>query len=609
MERALLGIASVFVIGISAQWLAWRLRIPSILLLLLAGFIAGPVTGWLDPDALFGELLFPTVSLAVAIILFEGGLNLDIRRLRAIGPVVRNLLVIGSPITWLVSAALAYILLDFPIPLAALLGAILVVTGPTVVIPLLRQVHASRRMSDIVKWEGIVSDPIGAILAVLVLDFILATGVHEGIAGGGSAIALAVIGVTTAIVLGLAGAGLIVLALRRYWVPDFLRSHVTLVAVLVVFAASNRVLAESGLLAVTVMGSALASQRVVRVRRIVQFKENLRVLLISALFVVVAARLPLHDPVYTDPRSLGFLVALILVQRPLAVAIATWRLDLTVQERVFLAFLAPRGIVAAAIGSVFAIELADVGYPGAERLAPIVFLIIIGTVTVYGLVASPLARKLGVAVANPQGVLFVGAAPWVRHVAATLQGLGIPVLLADANWQNVTAARKAGLPAHYGNILDEDAIDELDLDEIGRCILATPNAEVNALAADHLRKVFDLSDIYQVVPDERPTRGDLSNVPSHLQARLLSSKDASWSTLAAAFESGYVVKQTNITDEFTFESFERHYEGKAIPLIAITERGVVRILDAERKWPRRGVNTLISLAPAGGGGQRGKDVS
>ncbi|MCH7475818.1 MAG: cation:proton antiporter, partial [Gemmatimonadetes bacterium] len=345
LERALLGIASVFVIGISAQWLAWRLRIPSILLLLLAGFIAGPVTGWLDPDALFGELLFPTVSLAVAIILFEGGLNLDIRRLRAIGPVVRNLLVIGSPITWLVSAALAYILLDFPIPLAALLGAILVVTGPTVVIPLLRQVHASRRMSDIVKWEGIVSDPIGAILAVLVLDFILATGVHEGIAGGGSAIAPAVIGVTTAIVLGLAGAGLIVLALHRYWVPDFLRSHVTLVAVLVVFAASNRVLAESGLLAVTVMGSALASQRVVRVRRIVQFKENLRVLLISALFVVVAARLPLHDPVYTDPRSLGFLVALILVQRPLAVAIATWRLDLTVQERVFLAFLAPRGIV------------------------------------------------------------------------------------------------------------------------------------------------------------------------------------------------------------------------------------------------------------------------
>ena len=142
--------------------------------------------------------------------------------------------------------------------------------------------------------------------------------------------------------------------------------------------------------------------------------------------------------------------------------------------------------------------------------------------------------------------------------------------------------------------------------------MATPNAEVNVLAADHLREVFDLSDIYQVVPDERPTRGDLSNVPSHLQARLLSSRDANWSTLAAAFESGYVVKQTNLTDEFTFESFERHYEGKAIPLIAITERGVVRILDAERKWPQRGVNTLISLAPAGGGwggGQRGKDVS
>ena len=599
MEQTFLGIASVFVIGITAQWLAWRLRMPSILLLLLAGFVAGPVTGWLDPDALFGTTLFPTVSLAVAIILFEGGLSLDVRRLKTIGPAVRNLVTIGPPITWLVSATLAYILLDFPIPLAALLGAILVVTGPTVIIPLLRQVHASRHVSDIARWEGIVSDPIGAILAVLVLDFILATGVGGDFGGGsGGAIAAAAAGVTASIALGLAGAGLIVLMLLRYWIPDFLRSHVTLAVVFVVFTASNRVLAESGLLAVTVMGSVLASQKLVRVRRIIQFKENLRVLLISALFVVLAARLPLNDPVYTDLRSLGFLAALVLVQRPLAVWIATWGVDLSSRERVFLAFLAPRGIVAAAIGSVFAIELMDVGYPGADRLAPVVFLIIIGTVTFYGLFAGPLARRLGVAVPDPRGVLFVGAAPWVRAVAIVLQRLEVPLLLVDANWQNVTEARKAGIPSHYGNILDEDVLDQLDLDEIGRCILATPNAKVNALAADHLREAFDLSNIYQVAPDERAERGDLSEVPSHLQVRLLSSADASWSKLAQAFENGYAAKQTNLTDEFTFEHFEEHYEGKAIPLIAITERGGVQILDSTRKRSLRGIDVVISLAPS-----------
>ena len=593
MEHALLGLASVFVIGIGAQWLAWRIRIPSILLLLASGFVAGPVTGWLDPDALFGEMMFPAVSLAVAIILFEGGLSLDIRRLGKIGSAVRNLITVGAPVTWLVSTALAYVVLDFALPLAALLGAILVVTGPTVIIPLLRQVRASRRVSDIAKWEGISTDPVGAILAVLVFDFFIAAGIG---AGWQTAVTTGLLGVAAATALGLAGAGLIVLMLLRYWVPDYLRSHVTLVVVFLAFTVSNRILPESGLLAVTVMGSALASQKLVQVRRIVQFKENLRVLLISALFVVLAARLPLNDPVWTDPRSLGFLAALILVQRPLAVVMATWGLDLTRQERTLLAFLAPRGIVAAAIGSVFAIELLDTAHAGADRFAPVLFLIIIGTVAFYGLFTGPLARRLGLAVANPQGVLFVGAAGWVRTVAQTLQELGVRVLLVDSNWQNVADARAAGVPAHYGNILDEHVLDDLDLDGIGNCVLATPNGEVNALAADHLRETFDVSHVYQVAPEERAGRGDLSDVPTHLQARLFSAKEVSWSTLATAFSNGYVVKQTNLTEEFTFADFEAFYDGKAIPLFAVTERGGLRVFEAQHKPPRR-LDIVISLAP------------
>ncbi len=204
---------------------------------------------------------------------------------------------------------------------------------------------------------------------MLVFDAIV---VGEGQAGASAA----ALGVVKALVaggaLGLAGVGLIVLLLKRYWVPDFLQSAVTLAVVMLVFSLSDLVLSESGLLAVTVMGSALASQKVVTVRHIVEFKENLRVLLISALFVILAARLPIRDPAYTDPGSLLFFASLVLIVRPASVALATFGTFLSWRERVFLAFMAPRGIVAAAVASIFSLKLIAMGYPGAEKLAPVV---------------------------------------------------------------------------------------------------------------------------------------------------------------------------------------------------------------------------------------------
>lgn len=575
--------------------MAWRLRIPSILLLLVAGYVAGPVTGWLNPDVLFGDTMFAAVSLAVAIILFEGGLSLDVAELKKIGGGLPRLVLIGSPVTWAVASLLAYWLLDFEPAVAALLGAILVVTGPTVIIPLLRQIRPNRRVSSIARWEGIVSDPVGAILAVLVFDFIIVSGLDAGFGP-------ALLGAGTAILagggLGLLGAGLVVIMLKRYWVPDYLRSHVTLAVVLSVFVASNHILSESGLLAVTVMGSAIASQKIVSITRIVHFKENLRVLLISALFIVLAARLPLSDPAYANAGVLIFVAAIIFVQRPLAVMIAMIGSDLNMRERIFLSALAPRGIVAAAVGSVFSIELMHANIPGGERLAAVIFLVIIATVTFYGLLAGPLARRLGLAVKNPQGVLFVGASAWVRDVADTLSKRGVQVLLVDANWHSIAQARSAGIPAVHANILDEDILDELELDGIGQCVLATPNDEVNALAADHLREVFDIATIYQVAPAARESVRDLSLVPTHLQARLLSGVDKTWKVLDAAHRSGYKVRQTNLTDEFGFAQFVDHYAGSAIPLFASRQDGTVEVMVAGRKKPPGADAVIVSLAPA-----------
>ena len=597
MEHPLIGLAGIVVIGIAAQWLSWRLRLPAIFLLLLAGFVAGGVTGWIDPDELLGAALFPIVSLSVAIILFEGGLSLDIAELAKIGRVVRNLASIGVVATWVLSAVAARFLLGFDWPLSALLGAILVVTGPTVIIPLLRHIRPTAKLGSAIRWEAIVNDPTGAILAVLVFNAIVVGEGQEGITA-------AVLGVVKALgaggALGLAGAGLIVLLLKRYWVPDFLQSPVTLAVVMVVFSLADLVLSESGLLAVTVMGSALASQNVVTVRHIVEFKENLRVLLISALFVILAARLPISDPAYSDPGSLLFLAVLILVVRPASVALSTIGTFLTWRERIFLGFMAPRGIVAAAIASIFSLELMELGYPGAEKLAPVMFLVIVGTVALYGLGAGRVARWLGVATPNPQGMLLLGASGWVRAVAQALKAEGVEVTLVDANRKNVAQARQDGLEAKCDNILAEYAFEDLELDGIGRFLALTPNDEVNSLATVHASDVFERSNVYQLAPEGADEGGRLTEMPAHLQGRILFDTVATYAEITKRFAQGATIKRTGLTDEFGFDEFVEHYRGAALPLFVVTEAGKLRVLEAQRKVPVKAGQTIISLVFDGG---------
>ena len=597
MEHPLIGLAGIVIVGIAAQWLSWRLRLPAIFLLLLAGFVAGGVTGWIDPDELLGGALFPIVSLSVAIILFEGGLSLDIAELAKIGRVVRNLASIGVVATWVLSAIAARFLLGFDWPLSALLGAILVVTGPTVIIPLLRHIRPTAKLGSAIRWEAIVNDPTGAILAVLVFNAIVVGEGQEGISA-------AVLGVVKALgaggALGLAGAGLIVLLLKRYWVPDFLQSPVTLAVVMVVFSLSDLVLSESGLLAVTVMGSALASQNVVTVRHIVEFKENLRVLLISALFVILAARLPISDPTYSDPGSLLFLAVLILVVRPASVALSTIGTFLTWRERVFLGFMAPRGIVAAAVASIFSLELMELGYPGAEKLAPVMFLVIVGTVALYGLGAGRVARWLGVATPNPQGMLLLGASGWVRAVALALKAEGVEVTLVDSNRKNVAQARQDGLDAKCDNILAEYAFEDLELDGIGRFLALTPNDEVNSLATVHASDVFERSNVYQLPPEGADKGGRLTEMPAHLQGRILFDTVATHAEITKRFAQGATIKRTGLTDEFGFDEFVEHYRGAALPLFVVTETRKVRVLEAQRKVPVKAGQTIISLVFDGG---------
>ena len=571
-EHALIGLASILALGIGAAWLAWRIRVPSILMLLLAGLAAGPLTGLLHPDELLGDLLFPIVSISVAIILFEGGLSLRLDELGKIKGVVANLVSVGALLTWFMAGGAAYFLMGISLPAATLLGAILIVTGPTVIMPLLRHVQPAPRLASTLRWEGILIDPIGAVLAVLVFQALLAQGVQE-------ATTLAVIGLLKTIEVGAvataAGAGILLLLLVKDWVPDYLQSPLTLAVVVAAFAASNHFQPESGLLTATLIGVVLTNQKFVDVKHIIEFKENLGVLLISSLFILLAARLETSDLRSIGAPELVFLAFLIFFARPVVVWLCTIGSGFSWREKVFLSWVAPRGIVAAAVSSVFALSLAEAGYADARLVVAVTFMVIVGTVVVYGLTAAPLARLLGVARSNPQGMLILGAHPWALEIAKELQDEGVPIRVMDSNYSNIAAARMSGLPVHYGNALSEKALDAVDLTGIGRLIALTGNDEVNSLAALNFIEAFGEHEVYQLPPHGAGS-GDGGGVARHLRGRFLFATGADYDGLSARFAAGADVKSTNITEEFNFESFKEAYP-EAIPICLLDASGNVTL--------------------------------
>ncbi len=589
-EQVLVGLAGILVLGVGAQWLAWRLRVPSILLLLAVGFVAGPVTGFLDPDALFGELLFPLVSLSVGLILFEGGLSLKARDLRAMGGSVWSLVTVGALITWAMAAWAAERLLGFAAETALLLGAIVVVTGPTVVGPLLRHVRPVGTVARVAHWEGIVIDPIGAMLAVLVYEALPAAstaGFDEAARVMGIEMLYTILGGT---LVGGLGALVTVIILRRFWVPDFLQSPVLLMLVAGAFTASNLAKAESGLFTVTIMGVFLANQRVVPVNHIIQFKENLRVLLIASLFILLAARV---SP--ADIRELGwagpvFVAFLILVVRPAAVWVSTIGSSLSRNERLLLAWLAPRGIVAASVASVFALRLGEAG----DGLVPATFMVIVGTVAVYGLTAAPVARRLGLSNPNPQGIIFASAHPGARAIARGVKAAGFPVLLIDNDRASINSARMEDLPTAYTSILSEPALEAAEESGLGRLLAMTADDDVNVLATLHFRELFGRAEVYQL-PPHGGSNPRVAGAPPHMRGRNLFASEATYESLDERFAKGQVVKATKLSQEFDYAAFRGRYGEEALPLFVVTESGSLVVLTAEKKLSPKAGQTLISL--------------
>ncbi|MBE0620591.1 MAG: sodium:proton antiporter [Burkholderiales bacterium] len=567
MHDTLFAVAAIGLIGIACQWLGWWVKLPAILFLLLAGILIGPLLGWVDPDLMFGNLLFPFVSLAVAVILFEGSLTLKFRDIRGLEKVVRRMVSVGLLITWTVATLAAHWAVGFDWPLALLCGALLVVTGPTVIVPMLRTVRPNVRIAEVLRWEGILIDPIGALLAVLVFDFIVAS-------GGGHAITHTLTTFFGIILIGTASGAVagqfLGMLLRSHWVPEYLRSVTTLVIVCGVFAAANALQAESGLLAVTVLGIWLANMRDVPLDDVLDFKESLSVLLISVLFILLAARL--HP---TDLQALGagaalVFVALQLVARPLQVLASTAGSSLRWRERALLAWIAPRGIIAAAISALFAPRLAELGFAQAPLLVPLTFSVIIGTVVLQSATAGALARLLGVAEPEAKGVFIVGANPVARALGKALHDAGQRVLLADGYWESVSAARELGLRAYYGNPVSGLADRQLDLIGIGRLLALSPQHEMNALAVLRYRPEFGRGKVHRLASTPEKETGRVAKTHGAPEP-ILFGEPMTFADLSGALARGGQVVPTAISDDLSWENFVERFPS-AIPLFAIDDR-------------------------------------
>ncbi len=562
-----LSLAGIALISLLAQWLAWSVRVPAILFLLLSGLLLGPVTGLLDPDQLLGDLLFPLVSLSVAIILFEGALTLHLTELKGIGKVVRNLCSTGMVTSFAVIGAASCFLLGLAWLVAMLLGAVLVVAGPTVVAPMLTVIRPVREVDKILRWEGIVIDPIGALFAVLVFEAVRLG--SQGDLVGHTLLALAkTVGVGS--LIGVGAGWLTTLLIRKDWLPVSLHKFGVLALVLVTFTLSDWLSHESGLLAVTVFGIWLANQEGLDLEEVLAFKEDLAVILISSLFILLAARLDLAQLWQLGPMVLALLCVVQFVARPLCILVSTRGSELPWRARALLAWIAPRGIVAAAVSASFAISMHEAGIEDADKLVPLVFAVIIFTVVLQSLTATPLARLLDMRQSAPNVWLLIGANSVARAIGKALADQGIPVQLSDPAWEHCKLARMSGLPCYFGNPQSEHAERHLPLTSISTVLALSPSRHNNALGVLHFAHLYGEEKVHSLRSSEQHGKANRESATFRARQNLFGA-DINFARLSGLLSRGGQIKATRLSDTFDWDQYQEANPG-AIPLFVLDTR-------------------------------------
>ena len=565
----LLILGLVGLLGFVCQWLSDVLKLPAILFLLLVGILLGPVLSVFEPDVVFGDLLFPFITLSVAVILFEGALTLSRDELKEIGQPVLNMVTFGILINATITTLAAHYIVGFEWELAALFGAIMVVTGPTVIMPMLRTVRPHPRIGDALRWEGIVIDPIGALFAVLIYEFIVAQLTNSGWSD-----ILLVFGSTILVgtLIGIVAGYLFGRLLRAHLIPENLQNFAALAWVCFAFAISDSIEHESGLLAVTLMGVVLANMKEVDIKSILGFKEDLTLVLVSTLFIVLAARIEFSGFVLLGWGSVLLLLAMQFVGRPLKVFASFIGSDFSMKERAMVAWIGPRGIVAAAVVSVFSLRLEDLGFSQAPLLVPLAFTVIIGTVVIQSLSARPIANLLGVGQPDSEGVLLVGSNAFSIALANAFDRTGITVLVCDTNWDKLRQAREIGLPTYHGNPSSNHAKKYLNINPYTVMLGLSNHYEYNALQATRFKEDFGGRNVY-VLPSPHMGGNSYKNVASEeFSPRVILGNELHSFKLREIVKRGGKIKVTRLSDNYTLEKWQQA-NTDALPICSISANG------------------------------------
>lgn len=592
MQEQALVIAMVGVLGIGAQWLAWRTNRPAIVLMLAVGFLAGPVLGIFDPEHAFGELLEPMVAIGVALVLFEGGLSLNFRELRHTGGAVWRMATIGVVLGWVFAALAAHEIAGLVWPVAILFGGILVVTGPTVVMPLLRQATVEPRPASLLKWESIVNDPTGALCAVIAYEYFRLSGT------GASWIEIVppmLVAAALAGALGYAAARFVAWSYPRGLVPEYLKVPVLFVTVIAVFVLSNMIEHEAGLVAVTVMGIALANMNVQSMRSIHPFKETVAILMVSGIFVLLSASLKWSDLAYFNWRFGLFLLALLFVVRPATVLLTLLGTSIPWRERLFVAWIAPRGIVLVAISGLFALRLTELGYEDGNVLIGLGFAVVVVTVLAHGLTIDLAARLLGLKGETRPGLLLVGSTPWTVALAELMRELKTPVMIVDSSWERLTRARRRDLPYYHGEILNEATEHNLDLSPYQVLVAASDNEAYNTLVCNEFAHEIGRDAVYQL--GEPGDHDDRQAMPASLRGRALFSSGYGVDEIAERLDKGWTLRKTRLSERFGFEDAKAALDPSAAMLLLLRKDGRMKFFThAARPTPAPG-DIVVSFAP------------
>ena len=593
IDSILFNIMLVGVLGIASQWLGWRFRLPAIVIMSIVGLLVGPIFGFINPKDDFGEVFKPIISMAVAIILFEGSLNLDFREVKGLGKPVFRIVTFGALLSWLLGSLGAHYVAGLSWAVAFVIGGLFIVTGPTVILPLLRQAKLKPRPAAILKWEGIVVDPFGALIAVFafeIINFFMSEDVS------GLSLLLFFAASIFAVFFGWALGKFTGWVFENGHVPEFLKSPVVFAVVLACFTISDHITHETGLLAVTAMGMTLANMHISSIDDMRHFKENISVLLISTIFVMLTASLTVETLFEIfNWKIISFVLLMLFIVRPVAIWLSTLGTDLSTNEKILIGWIAPRGIVALTVSSYFASSLIDKGFEDAGILTSLTFALVFSTVCAHGFSIKWLAKKLDLAIDEQPGIVIVGGSAFSTEFAKTLQDLKIPVLVTDSSWKRLITVRKAGIPFYRGEILSEQTEYYLDMTPYEYLIAATELDSYNALVCTTFVPEIGRNNLFQL--SLRNQKGDdLEDLVHTIGGRILFQDHVTWEELNKRVERGDVFRKTNITEKYPFEAYLEERDENNILMFVMKPSGRIEFFTEGSSPKIEQGDVIISLS-------------